>query len=176
VRRDLPFAAYEDIRSNLPVFLEYAFTKQRHPPFSWAEFVERWYGRPDTHPVRYEDLRSDPVPTLKRLVSDLSGVDVPACRVAEVVEEFSFARQAGRSPGREKHNSFMRKGIAGDWRNYFTYDAAQVFRRYAGAALIQLGYEEDDSWLNAFAGARDEQPVITPSPAALAQEQTKEPM
>lgn len=63
------------------------------------------------------------------------------------MEDFSFAKQAGRKPSKEDKSSFLRKGTTGDWRNYFTPEAAEVFDHYCGDALIAAGYEPDRSWM-----------------------------
>lgn len=47
----------------------------------------------------------------------------------------------------ESPRSFLRKGIVGDWRNYMTDEAAQIFNEEAGDTLIQLGYAENNYWL-----------------------------
>jgi hypothetical protein len=52
----------------------------------------------------------------------------------------------------ESKGNFLRKGIAGDWKNAFTPEAARVFDAYAGDLLIELGYERDHSWVDQFAG------------------------
>ena len=51
-----------------------------------------------------------------------------------------------RNPG-EEAKSFIRKGIAGDWKNKFSPEACEMFNKYAGGALIKVGYEKDDSWV-----------------------------
>ena len=43
VSNDLQFKEPEDISNNLPIFIEYSFTKQKHPRFSWSDFVHQWY-------------------------------------------------------------------------------------------------------------------------------------
>ena len=40
-----------------------------------------------------------------------------------------------------------RKGVAGDWRNHFTPEAAHVFDSIAGELLVESGYEPDRSWV-----------------------------
>jgi hypothetical protein len=65
----------------------------------------------------------------------------------EVVDSYSFERITGRKPGEEERNSFVRKGITGDWRNHFTREAAEIFDRWAGRLLIELGYESDREWV-----------------------------
>jgi hypothetical protein len=44
------------------------------------------------------------------------------------------------------HNTFVRKGVAGDWRNHLEARQADAFKRAAGAMLIRLGYESDACW------------------------------
>ena len=50
---------------------------------------------------------------------------------------------AKRNPGEENKHSFLRKGVAGDWKNHFSKEARQVFNKFAGRELIKLGYEVD---------------------------------
>ena len=52
----------------------------------------------------------------------------------------SFKAQAGRAAGEENAKSYLRKGVAGDWRNHFSDEAEAVFERHAGEALRRLGY------------------------------------
>lgn len=147
VRNDLPFEDYENLRKNLPSFIEYAFTGQRHPQFSWSDFVSSWYSRKGTSYVYYENLRRDTTRELQRIFLELTGRQLDSSRAAAIAEEYSFARQSGRSPGEENKKSFMRKGVVGDWRNHFSLEARETFDRYAGNELILLGYEPDRAWL-----------------------------
>lgn len=148
-RKNLAFADYDDVEANLPDFLEYAFTRQPYPRFSWAEFVERWHNRSGVCYTKYEHMRMDTAGELQRIVRELSGRELHMARAEEIAEAFSFARQSGREPGEENKNSFMRKGIVGDWRNSFSPEACEVFDYYAGDVLILLGYESNHSWVNA---------------------------
>jgi hypothetical protein len=148
-RRDLPFEDYDDVRGNLPRFIEWAFTRPRAPRFSWSDFVRRWYGSPDTTHVRYEDLRADTPGDLARVVRELTGRDLDAGAAGAIADEFSFERQAGRRPGEEDRGSFLRKGLVGDWRTYFRPEARATFDRFAGEELVRAGYEPDRSWVDA---------------------------
>ena len=67
-------------------------------------------------------------------------------RLVDTVLRFSFEKQAGRIPGQGDPNSLMRKGIVGDWRNWFTREAGEVFDHYCGETLVRLGYEADRKW------------------------------
>src|SRR3712207_2878799 len=95
-RRELPLEGYEDVRKNLPAFIEYAFTRPHSPPFSWADFVRRWHGREGTVNVRYEDLRRDTPNELRRIVGELTGEKLGPERASAIADEFSFERQSGR--------------------------------------------------------------------------------
>jgi lipopolysaccharide transport system ATP-binding protein len=54
--------------------------------------------------------------------------------------------QAGRKPGNEDTQAHERKGIAGDWRNYFTDRVSTEFKRCYGSLLVATGYEKGFSW------------------------------
>ncbi len=153
-RRELSFRAYDDVYENLPAFIEWAFTRERSrrsswadQRFSWADFVRRWHPRKDATHVRYEDLRRDTPGELQRVVLELTGRRLRSEDATAIAEEFSFERQAGRRPGEEDKRSFLRKGVVGDWRNYFSREARETFDRYAGSELILLGYERDRAWV-----------------------------
>ena len=146
-RRQLASKDFDDIRRNLPGFIEYTFTHRRHPRFTWSEFVDSWIDK-DVATVKYEDLLEDAPGELYRSILEVSGKRSDASRLGEIVERYSFENLAKREPGQEDKRSFLRKGIAGDWRNLFDREAREVFNYYAGETLIRLGYEQDSSWVN----------------------------
>jgi len=150
LRKDLPFTNYGNERENLSIFIEYFFTRPRSPHFTWADFVRRWHGHTAAVHVRYEDLRRDAIGELQRIVLELVGKQLEPQNVSAVVEEFSFSRlSGGRQLGQEDKSSFFRKGIIGDWRNYFSRESCQIFDHFAGKELILLGYERDRAWVEA---------------------------
>jgi hypothetical protein len=96
--------------------------------------------------VRYEDLLEHPKEEVERLLGFL-GVDTEEALVEHCVSQASFEKLSkGRERGEEDPSSFYRKGIAGDWKNYFTEEDRRVFKEEAGELLIRLGYEEDLDW------------------------------
>ena len=62
------------------------------------------------------------------------------------MDKYFFRKLYGRKEGEENNNSFLRKGIVGDWKNYFNKESKKVFKEYAGRELIKLGYEKDFKW------------------------------
>ncbi len=133
----------DNIRENLPRFIEGLMTNVVGPSFTWPEFVDRWHGRTGVIETRYEDLLLDPKAEIGKIVVALQR-DLPSeSRIDKIVENYSFQAQSGRESGTEKKGSFLRKGVAGDWVNQFSPDACEVFNHYAGHALDTLGYTRD---------------------------------
>ena len=148
-RKHLGFKDYDDIQTNLPRFIEYMFTdftKSFGFRCSWASFVNSWKERDATF-VKYEDLLSDGVSTMVRAVTELTGEQPNEQKVSNIVEAYSFEKLTGRKRGQIEKGNFIRKGIAGDWKNHFTLESRQAFHSLAGKELIDLGYEANDSWV-----------------------------
>lgn len=145
--RDLPVTDPWDIESNLPRFIEYKFSNKGYPRFNWSEFVDSWLPS-SAIIVRYEYLLRDAQLEMSKVIQAL-GKPFSQDLISRVVEKYSFYNQAKRRPGEESPNSFLRKGIAGDWKNVFTMEAKEVFNHYAAKSLIKAGYEVDDSWVTA---------------------------
>ena len=140
---------HEDIRVNLPRFIEHEARNPRSAPLNWSAFMEEWHGRAsNVVPVSYEELLADTAGTLARIIPQHTGQPVDMQRLETTVRRFSFESQTGRKPGQEDQKSFLRKGIAGDWKNHFTRESAEVFDRFHGPTLVKLGYEPDNSWVS----------------------------
>ena len=142
-------------RDDFAAYLEAKLTTVTHPVFFFSQFVDSWIGRPGICPVRYEDFLDDAERELIRVVRFLDR-QVDLERIAEVVSENSFESQTrraygrSRSSGEEDRSKFLRKGVAGDWRNLFNEKSCELIRLFEGASLRRLGYETDDSWVRRF--------------------------
>lgn len=145
--RDLNFSDRDDIAKNLPKFIEYMFTSSNHKHLAWPEFVDYWYGTQNAVETKYELLHVNTVHELERILRHLTGKDYDLDKLNGIVEQYSFQNQSSRKPGEERKNNFLRKGIVGDWQNYFNQESSEIFDNYAGNQLIKLGYEKDHNWL-----------------------------
>lgn len=67
-------------------------------------------------------------------------------QVSYIIEDNWFINETGRAPGTEDVFAHQRKGIAGDWKNYFTSQIKDEFKKRFGNPLIQTGYENDTNW------------------------------
>jgi hypothetical protein len=146
-RNDLYFDDYHDIKKNLPKFIEYKFHTKKYPIFSWSDFVNSWFNK-NAPIIRYESLLKDPSKVLAEAINEVCKVRPDMDRLRAISEKYAFKNLTGRNPGDENKLSFLRKGIAGDWKNYFSKEAKWVFNRFAGLELIKLGYETDDKWID----------------------------
>jgi Sulfotransferase domain len=96
--------------------------------------------------IRYEDLIADTLAVLQKVLSFL-GVDNSPRLVKSCIELNTFQRlSGGRKSGEENADSFFRKGVAGDWRNYFSQENVETFKQIANKDLITAGYEKDENW------------------------------
>lgn len=140
-----------DLERNLPLFIEAEIERPFIPVVkeSWPQFICGWRcGAKKTTFVRYEDMLRDATMTLATALTHYLNDPIDQQEIEYTVKRYAFAKRTGRQPGVEDRNSFARKGIQGDWRNYFSREARQVFDHYAGDVLIALGYEPDHCWVD----------------------------
>lgn len=96
--------------------------------------------------VHYEDLLEHPDKEVRRLLEFLD-----TCASEEIVEQCvnaaSFKKWSnGRERGFEDSAAFLRKGIAGDWKNVFTDKDRRIYKEAAGDLLVKLGYAANNDW------------------------------
>lgn len=96
--------------------------------------------------VRYEDLIRDEHAFFKTIISYCEIETVGDTALNAAIDLHSFENRAGRKPGEEDVNSHHRKGISGDWRNYFDAGLIREFKKRYGDVLIETGYETDLRW------------------------------
>jgi len=143
----------QTVRNNFPRFLEIQLPRPLGSRHSWSEHVMSYLeaDQPKLAGLKYEELLADGATVLAREMAKLDGNEPQFDRAQFLLEDFSFSRRSGRSPSTEDKSSFLRKGVAGDWRNHFTREAAQIFDHHCGEALLAAGYEKDRSWIDGLA-------------------------
>lgn len=144
-------------------------------PGELAEWAATWRGPTDAlrteaggsqvHTIRYEAMLEDMTGNLSRLL-DWFGAEVTPEALRRCAAASSFERMSGgRHRGEDRPGTHVRKGVAGDWRRWFTREDGEEFETLAGDLLADLGYETDRDWWRTLPDSRAES-VSTPSPSA----------
>lgn len=120
----------------------YEFTRVAPRFASWSETA-----LPRTLVTKYEALVADPRGEFRRMLDFLEW-RVPEDVSRGVVERLSFQTRSGRAPGEVDIYSHYRKGVAGDWRNYFDRQLGQLFEERFPTLLVNAGYEKESSWFD----------------------------
>lgn len=111
-----------------------------------ADIQRSWLGAPDQM-IRYEDLLDNDHEILERVLIDQCRLPVNRDRLHAVITANRFeALTGGRRRGQENQMAHERKGIAQDWRNYFSDAVKDTFKACYGELLVATGYEPDSSW------------------------------
>lgn len=116
---------------------------------AYADWVRSWHERRDPQrslELRYEQMLADPRGTLER-VADLYRLPRDEATIASILEATSFrAMSGGRDSGQDNSGAFVRKGVAGDWKNHFDEPTKDLYKDEIGGFLIDFGYEKDTDW------------------------------
>lgn len=93
--------------------------------------------------VRFEDLTGpDSTGEYRRLMDHLD-VRMPDDVLADLLNDHAFEKMTGRQKGEENQFRHLRKGLSGDWVNYFTEAVMDTFLETTGDLVEILGYETD---------------------------------
>jgi LPS sulfotransferase NodH len=115
---------------------------------SWLEPIEavRKHGPENVLQIRYEDMITDQFEVLRQICVHV-GAQPSSSVLRTCVKHSSFERMSGgRRAGEADPKAHVRKGVAGDWRNYFTRHDGELFERICGQQLLRLGYTENSGW------------------------------
>ena len=111
--------------------------------------LRAWNNVREAHHVRYETFLEDTDTELKGIQTFLNNRK-SADQVAKIIAQRSFARESGRARGTADNAAFLRKGVRGDWRNYFDDELTSLYKSACNGdwndLLTELRYESDDDW------------------------------
>lgn len=97
--------------------------------------------------VKYEDLLLRDEEILEDILLNKCKLPVDSNRLRAIIVANRFENVTrGRKRGEEDITAHERKGIAGDWKNYFTEKVKDAFKQRYGQVLIDTGYEKDMNW------------------------------
>ncbi|XP_064616967.1 sulfotransferase 1A3-like [Liolophura sinensis] len=115
---------------------------------SWFDVVLDWWKRKDDPSVcfvKYEDLKKDLRSGVETLASFL-GVSLTEDQLQSVVNHCTFHNMKANPMSNvkadfmdEQVSPFLRKGIVGDWKNYFTVAQNELFNAYFESRMKNSG-------------------------------------
>jgi hypothetical protein len=115
----------------------------------WQEHVSAWMRNPhgaEMILLRYEDLRADPKPHVRRLAEFL-GVGVDDAVLERAIFQCSFEQMKKRevlsgwdNKRWPKDKAFVRRGKVGSYRDEMEGGVLELFEKQAGDVLQSLGY------------------------------------
>lgn len=112
-----------------------------------ANIQQSWLSSGETL-IKYEDLLVSDVDILSDILINKCKIGLGVDEVKKAIIENRFVElTGGRECGVEDISAHERKGIAGDWRNYFTPRVTEYFKQRYGGLIIETGYERDDNWV-----------------------------
>jgi len=140
-------------RDDLPEFSKFIRMPNDFDPYYrsvnrveyWKEHVEGWLDRSDLDiaTVSYEQLHTDYVSTIRKL-SEFLGLTIKPSGVDRIkfTKYGLFRRLLKRIvPLAAKSSAIApRKGVIGDWKNYFSQSDLDLFNKIAGTTMAKLGY------------------------------------
>lgn len=122
---------------------------------AWDQHVAGWlespaYANGQVLLIRYEDLQDDAARELRRTAEFLE-LEASSEAIADALDAGSKEAMRGREKATEKlahlekgeRIPVVRKGVVGDWQNYFSHDDQLAFAAGTQRAMTLLGYNLD---------------------------------
>lgn len=113
----------------------------------WKEPIEAYERFQEGLIIRYEMMKENQAEVLQQ-VFDCLGCESDEQILKDCIQRATFEKMSGRRAGDDAQPlAKARKGITGDWKNYFTRRDGMLFDEMAGDLLIELGYEQNRDWI-----------------------------
>lgn len=133
--------AEQQIREQLPAFIDWSFQGNQGSSVRWHAHVERAFRHPYVR-LSYEAMKADTFAAVARAIEEVSGVAADPGRLKAAIAANAFEKKKAAD-----NAHFLRSGTTGDWRKHFSRAAAERFEGYANRALVMLGYEAGSDWI-----------------------------
>ncbi len=107
------------------------------------DWIKSWLENRDADTslmIRYEDLLENTYDVLQKVFGFLT-FDIADSEVKRIITDHSFKRKAARKRGSENIQKFVRKGVAGEWKEVYTPDQKERIAAAGEDVILRLGYE-----------------------------------
>ena len=140
MRKRLGFKDYKDVKHNIDRFIEFQFETGYPLGYSWPDFVRSW--KNESHiPIFYEKMLNNPINEINRALHHINAI-IPKEHLSQVISNYSFQKRAENTINKKNTIPFLRKGISGDWKNYFSDSTSKLFWQGAEDAMNILKYKK----------------------------------
>jgi len=146
-------AEHRQVLTTIPTKDGLTYTIDYLQEYGLFDALRSWTGAPiqDSNivVVRFEDLTSsDNLQVFKGLFLHCD-IQIPETELLSILQEYSFNKlSGGRKRGDENKSDHYRKGVPGDWKNYFDDAVVAKFKETTGNLVVQLGFEQNENWKN----------------------------
>jgi hypothetical protein len=104
------------------------------------KFVRQWLADARVCHTSYELLHKQPKIELQKFSRYINNTNQPEDRIDQIIARQSFKQWANKYP----HS--MRKGVVGDWRNFYKQEHAKLIDDVLGDFMMDMGYITDRNW------------------------------
>lgn len=120
-----------------------------NPPLTWAFFYHSWkkiLPKDNVFIIKFEDIKSDPLPILKDLLSFL-GISRTIEEIQKGIESSGFERaKKAEEEYRKKSSNIQfdvvnRKGKPGEWKEVYSENELNFFKGFPNRILKDFNYE-----------------------------------
>jgi len=108
--------------------------------YEWRDYVKSWL-KFKTPIIRYEDFLSNTHSEVRKFISLLDYNNISDIDIQHAIGQNTKDRTRKSLSKTFKFNTFVRKGVSGDWKNHFSKNNTKIFEAIAGEALIATGYK-----------------------------------
>ncbi len=135
---------FSDETGTLNDFLSREGFTGRRPFDDWTDFNEEWlsWGKENKiHVIRYEDIKLDPLNTIKALLSFLDH-ECDAQSIIKAIENSSFSKISKEEKSATGKKIF-RKGLIGEWRETLSKNDLSLISQKTFSMLAFLQYTDE---------------------------------
>jgi hypothetical protein len=118
------------------------------PPLVYPNYIDHWIADPRlTYHTKYETLHKLKGQEIKNILG-ACGIMISPQRANAVWDYQLFSKVKSRYPGRFEGS--MRKGVVGDWKNYYTRNCCEEITKIMGEFMLRQGYIKGLAWWKEF--------------------------
>ena len=115
----------------------------------YEDWIRSWHIRRDSQAsivIRYEDMLADTAKVVTKVAKHFELVSHPDT-ISRVIQAQSFEKLArGRKRGETDNKSFFRSGTSGYYKELFTPEIKEIYKRKIGDFLVEFDCENDKCW------------------------------